>query len=388
MTNEALKIRTLADVKRAFAIPGVLVFTDRNDFKAARLVRDPDAMATTSAPRRVIKVRSAYVMIGSPERPTYLTLPKSKDLRTDGTNVFTFVHNETDGQPAKLLTYRLEMPDTAGALTPSMLPLSHPPMDNEDIDSEVAARIAAEAKERQEREAYAAKYAQISALPASEADPRYAVLQAATEAAVAAVLDDGVNYLTAMYQGVQDRTADTEFAVFKQMPDIDLQGQVDQQAIQLVTKRAFYDLSHLPRGTWQVIRLTSYKSASSSWCGKTAMSTGGARPAWIVEGVDTAESAYGNMRRREVYDARGQVEFERQLVSSVKAIERCGFAVGQTYKAFRYQGAMYSVATITTITQANGKIELKLHKSRSPTQYTVHIQATELEQVLQNRAAG
>lgn len=127
-----VSIRTVADIRRALAVPGILVFTDRNDIAAPVIVRDPEAMARWMTPRTVQAVRSAdVILLRDDGQKITMTLPKTKALDADGSNRFAIRYEARDDRPARTITYRLEMPGTPGAAVASRPHENHPPLDEE-----------------------------------------------------------------------------------------------------------------------------------------------------------------------------------------------------------------------------------------------------------------
>ena len=386
---DAISIKTVADFRRALALPGIVVILERNDVLGDKLRRSPELMQGMSRPRAIHAVRSSDFVFAMPDgSKSYMGMPKAPSLSACGTNVVDILVEGRDGAPQRVIRYRLEMPGSSGAAIPSGLAQAHPPLDD-----------AALAREASEREAGAmarlaleagrnAEHARIAALPLPAADTRIDALDAATAAAIGAALDAGISYDDDMAANVMAATEGAEFAAFARLPDLEVEECGDGKSQHQVAEAAI-SIAHEPRGTWRIV--AHARQADRHVHRETMMSTGRASRARVIDPASegTAGEAYLRMHRREIYEARIAVEKARKDSADQDALRRRGFRQGQSFKGLRLNFQTYSTATVSSVDEGACAVTLSLRKRGSPKEYRATLGAAALDKLAPgNRASA
>lgn len=379
-----IRISSVAGLKRALAVPGVLMFVDRNDHLAHDIARDPELMRSLMPPRRVKRVMTGQVLLDRNGQDIWMTLPKASRLGTNGTNRFV-VRDERrpgDDHPGRVVAYRLERPGSAGAVRSSELPSSHPPVAAEQIAAEKAACATEEAARNARREKDDRDWRAIAAATPPPEDPRWPVLKSAMLAAIRRALDRGVFYNADVEDAVLGETRDVEFAVTTRLPDLVLQVHADGPSQRVQVADAVHVHAGLARGTWR--KIVHRAVDGFSWS-ETMISTGRSEPAARIEGSFADQGAEAPLRRligSEVYKLRHEIEARDLAVRQKHAYERLDPTPGTAYADVVIAKHRFSRLVVTAVDAASGTIVLDGRKRGSAKRYTATLDAAQVAAAL------
>jgi hypothetical protein len=379
-------VSTVADLRRALSVPGVIVLVDRNDMQAERIMRDPAFLARVSMPRTVVEVRSADVVLDLGGELYHMEIPKAAALAADGTNSFSMRWPAPGGrgEPDRLISYRIEMPGTPGAALGSRLVQSHPPLTPAQLEAETVAREQAQALGQERMVRREEEMQRLAQSPMPVQDPRWPALQAAMEQAIVAATARGLYYNRDVDEAVLADTSALEFAVSTQLPDLELvDGKEDEFGSAVLTRRATLELGSQPRGTWQ--RIVVQRGEDGYRSSSTIVSSGRSEPAHVYEGSFADRGASSVLRRlveSEVYDTRRRLDQARSAAANTEAMEAIRPVAGTVYRNLRIGQHSFSTATVTSVDDAAGSLVMECRKRGSARTYKATLTASQLAAVL------